>query len=181
MKIIMLCYFVIFLFGLNIEIYGRQVVDWEITDGYKISFSGRGAEGTIYGLNGIIRFDQNKAEEGFFDMTLDLNGIETGNKTKNKHAKGKSWLYVIKFPNVKFKSKKITKNENGLIVIGDLTLHGVRKEIRIPFTFSENGKKGLFKGKFNVDRTEFDVLGPFFGFAVSDLLEIKLEIPVRRP
>ena len=55
-----------------------------------------------------------------------------------------------------------------------------QKKVKIPFSFIEDGNSGLFEGKITIDRTDFKVLGPFFGFFVGDEFEVDIKVPVNK-
>ncbi|MEM9676003.1 MAG: YceI family protein [Bacteroidota bacterium] len=151
---------------------------WSIADDYEIRFSGSGAEGTFQGLNGTIVFDPSALEQAKFDVSIDASTIDTGNKTKDKHARGKNWFDVEQYPEIKFRSSQVTKAGEQYQMTGTLTLHGTEKEIMFPFTFTENGGSGLFEGSFTVNREEYGIEGPFIGFLVGDDFEVNLKVPV---
>ena len=153
---------------------------WNISDDYEVRFSGSGAEGTFQGLTGTIEFNPDQLKQARFDVSVDAATIETGNNTKNKHARGENWFDVERYPEIKFRSSKVTKDGNNYQMTGTLTLHGVEKEIAFPFTFTENGGSGLFEGTFTVDREEFGIEGPFISFMVSDDFKVSLKVPVER-
>ncbi len=150
-----------------------------IQDDYTINFSGSGADGTFGGLAGNIIFDSNKLAEAKFEISLDVGSIDTGNKTKNKHAKGKSWFHLDKFSTVTFNSTRVISTEQGYELVGKMNMHGVTKEISIPFTYKDQGDRGIFEGTFKINRKDFGIFGPFFGFAVGDEFEVKLKVPVK--
>jgi polyisoprenoid-binding protein YceI len=76
---------------------------------------------------------------------------------QNKHAIGSEWFNAIKFPSITFLSDKVLKTDSGFKAVGKLEMHGIEKEVSIPFTFSKKGNKATFVGKFSVDRTDFGV------------------------
>jgi polyisoprenoid-binding protein YceI len=55
-------------------------------------------------------------------------------------------------------------------------MHGVSKEVSIPFSFSKKGNKGTFIAKFSVDRSDFQI-GKKNG-GVSETIKITATIPV---
>ncbi len=153
---------------------------WNISEEYEVRFSGSGADGTFRGLTGTIVFDPTAPGQGRFNVALDARTIDTGNKTKDKHARGDSWFDVEQYPEIRFRSSQIKSSGDHYQMTGTLTLHGVDKEISFPFTFSQQAKSGLFSGNFTVDREEFGIKGPFFAFTVGDDFEVSLNIPVTR-
>ena len=151
---------------------------WNIGDDYIVKFDGRGAEGTFKGLQGTIEFDPRDPAAGQIDVTVDVNTIDTGNKTQNKHARGEGWFAAETYPTIRFQSTRFGKDKNGYTVTGNLTLRGVTKEITFPFTFTPRGDGGVFTGEFEVERKAYGIEGTFGQFAVSNTFEVELRVPV---
>ena len=152
-------------------------VSWKIADGYSVKFSSKDPSGVFTSLKGNISFDERDLSASKFDVTVDVASINTGNGMKNQKALNDSWLDVAKYPTIKFTSNKITKTDKGYEAIGTLEMHGVKKQISIPFTFSNN----TFIGSFEVNRTDFNV-GSTKGMAgdAASVLKIDLSVPVTK-
>ncbi|SFE04631.1 Polyisoprenoid-binding protein YceI [Chitinophaga sp. CF118] len=150
--------------------------DWKIGDGYSVKFSASGASGIFKTLKGDISFDEKNLAASKFNVTIDVASINTGNGLKNTHAKGGNWFEAKKYPVITFTSKEITKAGNGYSAKGTLEMHGVKKEITIPFTFARNGNGGTFSGKFDVNRTDFGIGSP--GGKVDDIIKLEVTVPV---
>lgn len=145
------------------------------TDEYAIKFATAKAEGTFRGLDGTIDFDANDLDAANFDVWVETATISTGNRTKDKHARGGSWLDAEAFPRISFKSESFTKTDAGYAVAGQLNIHGVSKTVSIPFTFSDQ----IFAGELTVIREDYGIEGPFlFGGLVGDEIRVALRIPV---
>lgn len=130
-----------------------QSQDWKIAEGYSIKFDGGDPSGEFTGLKGTIQFDEKNLTASKFDMTLDVASINTGNGMKNTHAKGANWFDAEKYPTINFTSSAITKTSSGFDATGTLEMHGVKKEVTIPFTFANN----TFDGAFDVNRMDFNL------------------------
>jgi polyisoprenoid-binding protein YceI len=63
------------------------------------------------------------------EATIDAGSIDTGNEKRDTHLKSPDFLDVAKFPTITFKAKKIAAAAGKATVTGDLTLHGVTKEV----------------------------------------------------
>ena len=61
-------------------------------------------------------------------MTIDKNTLNTGDTNRDTHVKSADFLDVEKYPTITFKSKKITRDGDGLKVTGDLTFMESRKK-----------------------------------------------------
>lgn len=154
----------------------KAAVSYKIDDKYSIKFSATEAEGIIKGLKGTVSFDENDLASSSFNVSADVNTINTGNGMKNKHAKGDDWLNAEKFPTIKFVSSSIEKTDKGYKSEGKLTLKGVTKTISIPFTFTKAGKGGTFKGSFTIKRQDYNITKD----GVGDNIKIELLIPVKK-
>jgi polyisoprenoid-binding protein YceI len=150
---------------------------WKIADGYTIQFSSPDPSGTFTSMKGDISFDENNLDSSKFNVTIDANSINTGNGMQNRKAKNESWLDAEKYPSINFISNKISKTATGYEVVGMLTLHGIQKQITIPFTFSKN----TFTGSFNINRLDYKV-GDMEGMDAhaSPTYKIDISVPVTK-
>lgn len=160
---------------------GYSQTSWSIGDSYSIEFSGKGAEGTFRGLEGVISFDPNDLTSSKFDMSVDPSTISTGNKTKDRHARGGAWFDVARYIIIKFQSEEITKSEEEFVSKGRLVMHGVARRAKIRFKFDQTSDStAMFVGNMVVSREEHGIDGPLFSFMVGDEFEVDLNVPVIR-
>ena len=85
--------------------------------------------GGFSGVQGTVVYDPDDLNASSVDVTIDKNSLSTGDATRDTHVKSADFLDVENYPTITFKSKKITKDGDGLKVTGDLTIHGVTKEV----------------------------------------------------
>lgn len=116
-------------------------------------------EGTFKGMTGEVIFDKNNLNNSSFNVSINPSSINTENKTRDKHLKNKDFFEVSTYTTINFKSKSIAKTASGYITKGTLTMHGISKEIEIPFVYENN----QLKGTFNLNRLDFGI-GPKGGF-----------------
>ena len=122
---------------------------YKLDEGYKISFTNPDVSGTFDQLSApSIVFDEAKLSSSKLILKLEVSSINTGNGLMNKHAKGADWFNAEKYPSIEFTSSKIEKTNEGYKATGKLQMHGISKEVSIPFTFTEKGSKGTFIAKF---------------------------------
>ncbi|WP_207514521.1 YceI family protein [Longitalea luteola] len=151
---------------------------WTISDKYSIKFSSNDVAGIFKTFTGNILFDEANLAASKFDVSIDVNSINTGNGLQNKHAKGAEWFDAAKFPAIKYTSKKIVKAGNGYQVTGDLQIKGITKEYTIPFTFKKAGAGATFNGSFTVNRSDFKIGKP--GGDVAEQIKIDVAVPVTK-
>ena len=166
--------FILFLFS---AFEWQDSKDWIISESYTVMFETSYAEGQFSSIKGSIQFDEKNLESSYFQVIIDVSSISTGNSLKDKHAKKSKWFGVEEFPIIKFTSSSISQTVSGYEVAGILNMHGVRKKVSIPFTFTNN----TFKGNFIVNRLDYKV-GTDTGFSsiVGNDVKIDLVIPVVR-
>jgi polyisoprenoid-binding protein YceI len=168
-----------FFFIFVLAAFASFAQQYKLADGYKISFTNPDVSGTFDELSApSIVFDETKLSSSKLNFKIEVGSINTGNGLMNKHAKGEEWFNAEKYPYIEFTSSKIEKTAEGFKATGKLQMHGVSKEISIPFTFSKKGSKATFIAKFSVDRTDYQI-GKKNG-GVAETIKITATIPVTK-
>ena len=85
--------------------------------------------GGFSGVQGTVVYDPADLNASSVDVTIDKNTLSTGDTNRDTHVKSAEFLDVEKYPTITFKSKSITRDGDDLKVKGDLTVHGVTKEV----------------------------------------------------
>ncbi len=98
--------------------------------------------GGFSGVQGTVVYDPADLSSSSVDVTIDKTTLSTGDTNRDTHVKSADFLDVEKHPTITFKSKKITKDGDGLRVIGDLTVHGVTKEVGLERGGPDRGAEG---------------------------------------
>ena len=151
---------------------------WLIGSNYTIQFSCDQAAGIFKDIKATILFDEQAPANAKINVSVDAASLNTGNALMNQHAKSDEALDVTKYPTITFASKKITKNGAAYQLTGDLTLHGVTKEITVPLTFKKSGNAGSFAAAFSIKRTDYSIGKP--GGEIDENIKINLSVPVTK-
>jgi polyisoprenoid-binding protein YceI len=152
---------------------------YKVAEGYSISFANADVSGTFDQLSTTsLLFDPVKLSNSKLSFKIEVASINTGNGLQNKHARGEEWFNADKYPFIEFTSTKIEKTTEGYKAIGKLQMHGVSKEVSIPFTFTKKGNNGTFIAKFSVDRSDYQIGKKNSG--VAETLKITANIPVTK-
>lgn len=81
-------------------------------------------------VSGTVNLDEQDPSKSSLEATIDTASINTRVEKRDQHLKSPDFLDVAKYPTMTFKSKKIEKvSDTKFKVTGDLTLHGVTKEV----------------------------------------------------
>ena len=108
---------------------------------FKVRHFFSNVDGKFNKFEGTISVDPEHPEKSSVNATIQTDSIDTGNEKRDGHLKSPDFFDVAKFPTITFKSKSVkqTGPESGDIV-GDLTMHGVTKEITLHAKFLGKGK-----------------------------------------
>lgn len=86
--------------------------------------------GEFSGVSGTVQFDRENPANSKIEAKIDVNTIQTRDAQRDAHLKSPDFFDVEKYPTITFVSKKVAKNgSDDYKVTGDLTIHGVTKEV----------------------------------------------------
>jgi len=86
--------------------------------------------GEFSGVAGTVAFDAEDSANSKVEAAIDATTIQTRDNQRDQHLKSADFLDVEKFPKITFISKKVVPIGDGeWRVVGDLTIHGVTKEV----------------------------------------------------
>jgi len=86
--------------------------------------------GEFSGISGTVVFDPKNPENSKIEATIDATTINTRDPQRDAHLKSADFFDVEKYPTITFKSKKVASAGLGeKKVTGDLTIHGVTREV----------------------------------------------------
>ncbi|MDQ1398849.1 MAG: hypothetical protein QOK20_781 [Acidimicrobiaceae bacterium] len=125
-------------------------------------------------------------------VTIDLSSIDTNSADRDNHLRSADFFDVGTHPKMTFESTRVSATEDGYLVEGVLSLHGVSKPIHLtvePNGFGKDpfgGTRTGFTATGELSRKEFgiDVDMPLDGggVVVGDKIQINLEIEaVQKP
>jgi polyisoprenoid-binding protein YceI len=87
-------------------------------------------KGQFQKTTGTITANGNDAASAKIDVTIDASSIETRVERRDAHLKSPDFLDVAKYPTITFKSTNVeAEGPNKWKVTGDLTLHGVTRQV----------------------------------------------------
>ena len=144
--------------------------------------------GSFSGVQGTVVYDPENLSASSVDVTIDANTINTQEPDRDKHLKSADFLEVEKYPTITFKSKSVTKDGSGeLQVKGDLTIHGVTKEVVLkvegptaeakdPWGNIRIGASGTTKIKRSDFGLTYNAALEAGGVLVGDEVKIELEV-----
>jgi len=115
-------------------------------------------------FDGTIHYDKQNPAASKVELTVRSTSIDTDNDDRDKHLRSADFFDVEKFPTLSFSSTSVkAQDADTLAVAGDLTIHGVTKQVTIPVEIlgtmqTPQGEKAGFETSFTVNRKDYGVL-----------------------
>lgn len=95
------------------------------------------------------------------EVTVEIGSLDTGDQERDDTLRSADLFAVAKFPQAHFAASQFNKTAGGYEAIGKLTIRGVTRDTRVPFTFrtaDEHGVAvGYMSGKTSIRRLDFGV------------------------
>ena len=88
--------------------------------------------GAFSKVSGSAKYDPSDGSKTSLDATIEAASIDTRVDMRDKDLRSPNFLDVEKFPTITFHSKQAKASGSGkLQILGDLTIHGVTKEVAL--------------------------------------------------
>jgi polyisoprenoid-binding protein YceI len=136
--------------------------------------------------SGTIELDPQDLTRSSVEVKIDAASIDTQVADRDTHLRSPDFLDVAKYPELSFRSRKIEKAGEGYRVTGDLTLHGVTRQVVLDAEFNGTAKdpwgneRSAFAAKTSLDRRDYGLTWNAAleagGVLVGEKVEISLEV-----
>jgi len=111
-----------------------------------------------------LNHDEKDITKSSVNVVIKATSVDTGIEGRDRHLRTADFFDVEKFPEITFQSSRVVKKGKQLIAHGTLTMHGVAKEIALPFTVNgtwenpEKTKKTVgYSASIVLNRREFGI------------------------
>jgi polyisoprenoid-binding protein YceI len=143
-------------------------------------------------VSGTVIYDPANPGASSVEASIDVASVSTRDEQRDAHLKSADFFDVEKFPAITFKSKKVTVTGNdSFTVAGDLTIHGVTKEVDLKVEeLTEETKDpwgNLRRGASAQTRINRKDFGMTFnmaldtgGFMVGDVVDLTIDVELVR-
>jgi polyisoprenoid-binding protein YceI len=140
--------------------------------------------GSFTKFGGTITVDRANLEKSSVEATIDVASVNTANEKRDAHLKSPDFFDTAKFGAATFKSKSWKKTgEDAFDITGDLTLHGVTKEVvlKTKLLAFGPGMQGAqlsgWEATVTLNKADFGVNGPaMLGKALGDDVTVTIGI-----
>ena len=128
-------------------------------------------EGKFTSFEGTVESSNEDFSDAKINFKIDVNSVDTDNEKRDGHLKNEDFFDVEKHPEMTFVSTSLEKVKEGKYnLTGNLTLHGVTKEITLKMSYG-----GTVKDPWGNTRAGLKVTGSLnrtdFGLKYNSTLE----------
>ena len=132
--------------------------------------------------------DEKDITKSSVSVVIKATSVDTGIEGRDRHLRNADFFDVEKYPEITFKSERIEKKGKQFIAHGPLTMHGVTKQIALPFTVNGTFKNPTtnkmsvgYSAKLVLNRRDYGITysrqdNPTF---IGDNITVEIELVTR--
>jgi polyisoprenoid-binding protein YceI len=119
--------------------------------------------GRFNSFEGKVLLDDKDITKSSVNVTIKTSSINTDNTSRDNDLRSANYFDVEKFPDITFQSKSVEKKGSDYVAHGTLTIHGVAKDVDLPFELKgpvDAGKAGKVMGahaSLTISRQDYGV------------------------
>ena len=139
--------------------------------------------GAFTKVSGSAQYDPSNPGKSSVEVTIDADSVDTRVTMRDYDLRSPNFFEVAKYPTITFKSKSVqSAGEGKLKIVGDLTIHGVTKEVTLdvdgpsaPVTDPKGNMHVGASGTTKINRKDFGVgTNPTVGDEVTITIDVEL-------
>ena len=111
---------------------------------------------------GVFNLDFDNPDASVISVEVPTTNVDTANEARDRHLRSADFFNAKQFPVLRFEATSFEKLDSDTMqVTGDLSLHGVTKEITVDLNYvgeGDTGRQGYkagFEGEFTIMRSEY--------------------------
>jgi polyisoprenoid-binding protein YceI len=164
---------------------------WDIDPGHaELAFIGRHfmvtkVRGRFTGVTGTVTIADDLAASSV-EVEIDMRTVESGNQVRDDHIKSAELFDVETYPIATFRSNRVDWLGTGGTVHGDLTIHGVTRQVPLEVSFEGHVRdpwgadRAIFSARAHLNREDFGITWNVAleagGVLVSKEIRIEIEL-----
>jgi polyisoprenoid-binding protein YceI len=140
-----------------------QAASWKVdpaksTLGFVVTWDKELFRATFKRWTADIDFDPADLPHAKADVSIDIASYTSEDPENDKYRVGPNGLDVRRFAQAKFVTKSFRETSSGHYeAVADLSIHGVTKEVKLPFALAINGNSAHMTGELTLSRVDFGV------------------------
>ena len=150
------------------EIVSQGLTNWTIDPAHThVEFAVRHlmistVKGRFTDVSGAVKSDDADPAKGEVDIQIAVGSIDTREPQRDTHLRSADFFEADRFPTITFRSRRIDEAHGSRFkLIGDLTIHGVTREVALDVTSEGRakdpwgGERAGFTATTKIRRSEF--------------------------
>ncbi len=118
--------------------------------------------GTFNDFTGTIIYDADDVTKSSMSGAINAASIDTAHQKRDQDLRGEGFFEVDKYPQITFETTRVEAGGDSPVLHGTLTMHGVSKEVAIPFRVTGivefAGKIRLgFEARLELNRQDYGI------------------------
>ena len=143
------------------SLYAQSLVQFDLSKSF-ISYDGKHPAHNWTGVSketqGTFEINKQDLTQSKVDLYVPVFSFDSKNANRDSNM-----LDVVEeyyYPFVRFTSSKIIKIENGFNVTGNLSFHGITKELTVPVNLDEDNETVIVSSDFSIMLSDFKIKRP---------------------
>ncbi|MGA7340056.1 MAG: YceI family protein [Terracidiphilus sp.] len=141
--------------------------------------------GRFGNIGGSIVLNETDIAKSSVSVTIDVSSVDTGVSARDNDLKSAGFFDAAQFPTATFVSTGVAKNGSGLVVTGNLTLHGVTKPVVLEVEGPQGPVKGMdqkphagYSAAATISRTAFGIGTKYPAVMIGDEIKLTIDLDV---
>ncbi len=114
-------------------------------------------------------------------LEIQARSVDTANQTRDGHLRTEDFFDVAKYPTITFESTAVRREGDRVLVSGKLSMHGVTRDLEIPFLAAEglNGagaKTWSYRATVPLDRLDYGIGADSVAAKISLKRQVELDL-----
>lgn len=116
-------------------------------------------------VEGVLNYDKDDVTKSSISVKVNTQSLDSNHAKRDKHLKSDDYIDASKHPQATFKSTKITKKGEKLLITGDFSFRGITRDLTIKAKLVGAGKSPWgderigYEGIAKIDQTHFGMKG----------------------
>lgn len=158
MRKVLLLFVAAFILKSTLQAQSYKPVDADSKVTFVIKNMGVDVEGSFKGLKGVIHINPADWSKSSFDVTVDVNTIDTKNSKRNNHLKQPDFFNAAQYPEIRIQSTRILPKQGNIYYAeAMLTMHGISREIKFDFIARPADGGFLLTSNFSLNRMDYKI------------------------
>jgi polyisoprenoid-binding protein YceI len=173
--------------GVTLPVAGTWTIDPGHAD---VAFVGRHfmitkIRGRFTDVRGVLQFGEDPRDSSV-EVAIGMASVESGSEARDEHLRSAEMFDVARYPEATFRSTSVEWSGTSGTVHGDLTIHGVTRDVALAVRFEGSARdpwgadRAVFSARTTIIREDFGITWNMAletgGLLVSKDIDVEIEV-----